>query len=154
MVRPVFMSSGASEKAINAGQRPLGYVGLIKYLKYLKYVPGTAALGNIAQDVGEYAGAAAERATQARAALDDVKKLIPTLDLAKRKAEVVEALRELDRPIVVVVDDVDRVPADEIRTIEGENDCSLKRRMIPRPARCSSAIARGFRFFLGRRRGA
>jgi hypothetical protein len=111
------MSSGAPEKAIKAGQKLLGYVGLIKYLKYLKYVPGTAALGNIAQDVGEHAGMVAERAEEARTALDDVKKLIPTLDLSKRKAEVAEALRELDRPIIVVVDDVDRLPADEIRTI-------------------------------------
>jgi hypothetical protein len=49
--------------------------------------------------------------------LGDLKKLLPTLDLAKRKAEVVDALRDLGRPIVVIVDDVDRLPAEEIRTI-------------------------------------
>ena len=105
------------EKAIKAGEKLLGYVGVIKHLKYLKYIPGAAFAGNIAEDIGGIAGDVAEGAKNAHDALDDVKKLIPTLDLAKRKSDVVEALKDLDRPIVVIVDDVDRLPADEIRTI-------------------------------------
>jgi len=105
------------EKAIKAGEKLLGYVGLIKHLKYLKYIPGAAFAGNIAEDVGGIAGNVAEGAKQASNALEDLKKLLPKLDLAKRKAEVVEALRELDRPIVIIVDDVDRLPADEIRIV-------------------------------------
>lgn len=109
--------SGAPDKALKAGEKLLGYIGLIKHLKYLKYVPGVAFAGNIAEDVTEIAGGVADGAKGARDALDDVKKLLPTLDLTKRKSEVVEALRDLDRPIVVIVDDVDRLPPDEIRTI-------------------------------------
>jgi hypothetical protein len=111
------VDSGAPEKALKAGEKLLGYVGLIRHLKYLKYVPGVAFAGNIAEDITEIAGGVTEGARNARDALDDLKKLLPTLDLAKRKAEVVAALRELDRPIVVIVDDVDRLPADEIRTV-------------------------------------
>ncbi len=111
------LGPGAPEKALKAGEKLLGYVGLIKHLKYLKYVPGVAFAGNLAEDITEIAGGVADNAKDARDALDDIKKLLPTLDLAKRKSEVVEALRDLDRPIVVIVDDVDRLPADEIRTM-------------------------------------
>ncbi|HTD06248.1 KAP family P-loop NTPase fold protein [Undibacterium sp.] len=111
------VDSAAPEKAIKAGEKLLGYIGLIKHLKYLKYVPGVAFAGNIAEDVAEIAEGAADGTKAARDALDDMKKLLPTLDLAKKKAEVVEALHDLDRPIVVIVDDVDRLPADEIRII-------------------------------------
>ncbi|PHV21606.1 hypothetical protein CSQ92_00310 [Janthinobacterium sp. BJB446] len=113
----ISLNPNLPEKAIKAGEKLLSYVGLIKHLKYLKYVPGAAFAGNIAEDIGGIAGDVAEGAKDARDTLDDFKKLIPTLDLAKRKAEVVEALRDLDRPIVVIVDDVDRLPADEIRTV-------------------------------------
>nr|WP_314547361.1 P-loop NTPase fold protein [uncultured Massilia sp.] len=114
------VNSGAPEKALKAGEKLLGYIGLLRHLKhlrYLKYVPGAAALGNIADDVGGFAEGAAEHVTEARDVLEDAKKLIPTLDLAKRKAEVVEALRDLDRTIIVIVDDVDRLPAEEIRSV-------------------------------------
>lgn len=110
----------SSEKAIKAGEKLFGYVGLIKHLKhlkYLKYVPGVAFAGNLAEDVAEIASDAAGGAKDAHDALEDLRKLLPTIDLAKRKAEVVEALRDLDRPIVVIVDDVDRLPAEEIRTV-------------------------------------
>lgn len=105
------------EKAVKAGEKLLGYVGLIKHLKYLKYIPGVAFAGHIAEDVAAVAEGVADGVEKAQGALDNVKKLLPTLDLAKRKAEVVEALRELGRPIVVIVDDVDRLPAEEIRII-------------------------------------
>jgi predicted KAP-like P-loop ATPase len=111
------LNPSSPEKAIKAGEKLLGYVGLIKHLKYLKYIPGTAFAGYIAEDVAGIAGGVAEGAKDASSALEDLKKLLPSLDLAKRKSEVVEALRDLDRPIVVIVDDVDRLPADEIRTV-------------------------------------
>ncbi|WP_081623859.1 P-loop NTPase fold protein [Cupriavidus sp. UYPR2.512] len=108
---------GTPGKAIKAGERLLGYIGLIRHLKYLKYVPGTAFAGNIAEDLAEIADNAADATKEAGDALSDVKRLLPTLDLAKKKAEVAEALRDFNRPIVVIVDDVDRLPADEIRTL-------------------------------------
>lgn len=114
------LGPGTAEKGVNAGQKLLGYVGLIghlKHLKYLKYVPGAGWAANIAEDVAEAAESVGKGSKAAQDALSEVKELLPGLDLSKRKAEVVEALRELDRPIVVFVDDVDRLPADEIRTI-------------------------------------
>jgi hypothetical protein len=61
------------------------------------------------------AGTVGDGVKVAQDALADMEKILPAFDLARRKAEVVDALRELDRPIVVIVDDLDRLPADEIR---------------------------------------
>lgn len=114
------LGPNTAEKGVKAGQKLLDYVGLIghlKHLKYLKYVPGASWAANIAEDVAQVAESVGEGSKTAQDAFDEVKKLLPALDLTRRKAEVVEALRELDRPIVVFVDDVDRLPAEEIRTI-------------------------------------
>ncbi|WP_083411851.1 KAP family P-loop NTPase fold protein [Janthinobacterium sp. 1_2014MBL_MicDiv] len=111
------LDPSSPEKAINAGEKLLGYIGLLKHLKYLKYIPGIAFAGNIAEDVGAITGTVVDGTKDATDALGDLKKLLPTLDLAKKKADVIDALRDLDRPIVVIVDDVDRLPADEIRTV-------------------------------------
>ena len=111
------LDSNDPDKALKVGEKLLGYVGLIGYLKYLKYVPGVAFAGNIASGFSDLTDSVANGVKDAREALDEVKKLLPNLDLAKRKSEVVEALRDLDRPIVVIVDDVDRLSANEIKTI-------------------------------------
>lgn len=113
----IHASVDVPEKSLKAGQKLLSYIGLIKHLKYLKYVPGVSWAGHIAQDAAEIAGTVADGVESAQRALDDVEKLLPNLDLAKRKAEVVEALCELGRNIVVIVDDVDRLPENEIRLI-------------------------------------
>lgn len=108
---------GALEEKLKIGEKLLGYIGLIKHLKYLKYVPGISFAGHLAEDAGDFAQTIAEGAEGARKAAEDIEKLIPHLDLAKKKAEIVEALRKLDRSIVVIVDDVDRLPEDEVRLV-------------------------------------
>lgn len=113
----IHLDTVTPEKGIKAGQKLLGYIGLLKHLKYLKYVPGVSWAGNIAEDTAEIAGTVGDATKSAQDALADMEKLLPTFDLARRKAEVVEALREFERPIVVIVDDLDRLPADEIRLI-------------------------------------
>ena len=111
------VSAFGTEKAVHVGEKIIGYVSLLKHLKFLKYVPTLSFAGHAVQEFSEIANAALDNASSAGAALEDVKKLLPTLDLARRKAEVVDALRNLDRPIVVIVDDLDRLPAEEIRTV-------------------------------------
>ena len=103
------------DKSIKAGQKLFGYIGLLKHLKYFKYVPGASWVGNITEDVAEIAGTVEDGVKAAQDALADMEKILPAFDLARRKAEVVDALCELDRPIVIIVDDLDRLPADEIR---------------------------------------
>jgi predicted KAP-like P-loop ATPase len=111
----IHLDTRSPEKSIKAGQKLFGYIGLLKHLKYFKYVPGVSWFGNIAEDTAEMAGTVGDGVKAAQDALADMEKILPTFDLARRKAEVVQALRELDRPIVVIIDDLDRLPADEIR---------------------------------------
>ena len=111
----IHLDTKSPEKSIKAGQKLFGYMGLLKHLKYFKYVPGASWVGNIAADTAEIAGTVGDGAKAAQDALAEMEKILPAFDLARRKAEVVDALRELDRPIVVIVDDLDRLPADEIR---------------------------------------
>ncbi|WP_431206841.1 KAP family P-loop NTPase fold protein [Burkholderia cepacia] len=108
---------GALEEKLKVGEKLLGYIGLIKHLKYLKYVPGIGFAGHIAEDAVGYAATIAEGVEGARKAAEDVEKLLPHLDLAKKKADVADALRKLNRSIVVIVDDLDRLPEDELRLV-------------------------------------
>lgn len=103
------------EKSIKAGQKLFGYIGLLKHLKYLKYVPAASFIGHAAEDIASMADTVGDGAKDAQDSLANMEKILPTFDLARRKDEVMDALRELDRPIVVIVDDLDRLPADEIR---------------------------------------
>lgn len=107
-----------AEVGINAGQKLLSYVALLRHLKYLKYVPGLGWAGTLMEDAGDAAvDAAVEGSSAGTEALRDIEKLLPNLDIGRRKEEVVAALTELDLSIVVVVDDIDRLVRDEIRTL-------------------------------------
>lgn len=80
-------------------------INFVRLLKSLKYIPGLSWAGHIAED--------AIKAGQET--LDDIKKLLPNLDLVQKKNEVIKALKKLERPIIVIVDDLDRLPVEEIR---------------------------------------
>ncbi|UJP06563.1 MAG: KAP family NTPase, partial [Nitrosomonas sp.] len=91
-----------AEQGINVSQKLINYASL---LISLKHIPGLSWAGHIAED-----------ATQAgQKTLDSIKKLLPELNLALKKDEVISALKDLSRPIIVVIDDLDRLPAEEIR---------------------------------------
>lgn len=90
------------KKGIDASRKLINFVRL---LKSLKYIPGLSWAGHIAED--------AIKAGQET--LDDIKKLLPNLDLVQKKNEVIKALKKLERPIIVIVDDLDRLPVEEIR---------------------------------------
>jgi len=106
------------EKGIETGQKLLNYVGL---LKHLKYIPGLSWAGHVAEDIPgivQAVASVAEQGTEAgQKAIGDFKRLLPSLDISQKRAEVVAALEDLDRPIVVVIDDLDRLPSEEIRAM-------------------------------------
>ena len=91
------------QKGINASQKLINYVSL---LKSLKYIPGLSSVGCAAEDA----------AKAGQETLNDIKKLLPGLDLTQKKKEVIEALNEFKHSIIVIVDDLDRLPAEEIRS--------------------------------------
>lgn len=90
------------KNGINASQKLIDFVRL---LKPLKYIPTLSWVGNIAED----------SAKAGQEALDGIKKLLPDFDLTQKKNDVINALKKLNRPIIVVIDDLDRLPAEEIR---------------------------------------
>lgn len=106
------------KKGIAASRKLLSYVGL---LKNLKYVPGLSWAGNVIEDfpgLMQTVATFSEQGTDAgRIALGDFEKLLPSWDISKKRDEVAEALGELDCPIVIVIDDIDRLPAEEIRAM-------------------------------------
>ncbi len=69
----------------------------------LKFVPGTEPWATLIKGVFEAVGKSTEK-------IADLKKL----DIEKRRDEVVEALRDLDQQIVIIVDDIDRLPPKEV----------------------------------------
>ncbi len=91
----IHLDTKSPEKSIKAGQKLFGYVGLLKHLKYLKYIPGASLVGNIAEVTAQMADTVGDGAKAAQEALAEMEKTLPAFDLARRKAEVVEALREL-----------------------------------------------------------
>lgn len=90
------------QNGIDVSQKLLNYASL---LISLKYIPGFSWIGLTAEDA----------INAGQKTLDDIKKLLPNLDLTQKKNEVIKALQELERPIIVIVDDLDRLPAEEIR---------------------------------------
>lgn len=106
------------KKGLLVSKKLLSYVGL---LKNLKYIPGLSWAGHAAEDIPELMetiAAVAEQGTDAgQKALGDFEKLLPSWDISKKRKEVIDALEELDRPIVIVIDDLDRLPAEEIRAM-------------------------------------
>lgn len=109
--------SSAGEKGVKAGAKLLGYIAIFNKLKYLKYVPGTAWAGNIAEAVDELFKVSEEVVETGGKTLDEMKKILPAIDLAGQKKAVVKALKELDRAIVIVVDDLDRLLPTEIQAM-------------------------------------
>ncbi|WP_423369471.1 KAP family P-loop NTPase fold protein [Burkholderia sp. LMG 32019] len=114
-----------AKKYLEVTGKILGYAGLLRHMKYLKYVPGVSFAGLAAEDVGNALHKAGEMATTAATRADDAKKVVEEAEklvavksgLAARKKEVVRALKKLDRSIVVVVDDLDRLTPDEIKAV-------------------------------------
>ena len=110
--------AGQIEKGLNLSRKLLDYVGL---LKYLKYVPGGVAVGNLAEAIGDLTttlGHVAEESQKAGEELTQaITRTLPKRDLNGAKGAVMKAIAELARPIVVVIDDLDRLRTEEIRAI-------------------------------------
>ncbi|APA84095.1 KAP family NTPase [Paraburkholderia sprentiae WSM5005] len=114
-----------AEKSLAVASKILGYAGLMRHLKYLKYVPGVSLFGVAAETVGDALHRASEFASEVGETVDNAKKVVEEAEklvavkagLSQRKKEVVAALKDLDRPIVVVVDDLDRLTSDEIKAV-------------------------------------
>lgn len=111
------IDSSAGEKGVKASEKLLGYIAIFNKLKYLKYVPGAGWAGNIVEAFDGFFKTSEELVDTGGKTLEEMKKILPAIDLAGQKTAVVMALKELDRPIVIVVDDLDRLLPTEIQAM-------------------------------------
>jgi hypothetical protein len=111
--------SDPSQKAaaVRAGSSVLRYLSLVRHLRYLKYVPGVSPFGQAAEDLSEFAATIGKGAREGAEDLEKLEKEIPRHSLEARKRGAVKALADLRRPIVVILDDIDRLPPEEIRSV-------------------------------------
>lgn len=104
-----------AEQGVTAGKRILDYLKLLRHLKYLKYVPAAGWAGQAGEALADYA----ENASKAGDAfVDDVRNtLAKDKGIEGLRHGVDKALDALGREVVVVMDDLDRLTRDEIRTV-------------------------------------
>ena len=83
----------------------------------MKYAPGLTAVGTIAEDLAAIAEKVGKGANESADDLEKLARQMPEHSLGARKDAVVGALAELGRPIIVILDDLDRLPPEEIRSV-------------------------------------
>ena len=89
-------------------QAVASYGDKLLYLKYLKYLPGVSGVGEFVEDHAE----------QLKQGLNSAKNALggqPSLGAARRAIE--QAIDGLQQPIVVIIDDLDRLRKTEIQTM-------------------------------------
>lgn len=90
-------------ESLSAAKKVLNFA---KFLSPVKLIPGVEPWGTLVENVLKSVG----DSTQAHADL-------AKLDLVGRKESVIDAITSIARPIVVFIDDIDRLQPDEIRTM-------------------------------------
>ena len=116
----ISLTSTSIRDGVDASQKLLNYLGLLKHLKhlrFLKYVPMTGWVGTLAEDTAGFIETASAGVSETATSLEELKKALPTLDISARRKEVTDALQKYDKSIIVIIDDLDRLPPEEIRTI-------------------------------------
>jgi hypothetical protein len=92
-----------SKDAINAAKKVLE---LGKFLAPIKLIPGVEPWGTMVESVVKSVGSATKAAGK-----------LSKLDLQGRKDRAQELLGKLNRPIVIVIDDIDRLPPNQVQLI-------------------------------------
>ncbi|MBB3014032.1 KAP family P-loop NTPase fold protein [Cupriavidus alkaliphilus] len=107
--------------AVTVSRRLLEYGAALRAVRFARYLPGIADAGEGVRAVIDTVAAVGETIqagnATAQAALDQLEKLLPTMSLPEKKDAVERALRDMDRPILIVIDDLDRLLPDEMRTV-------------------------------------
>jgi hypothetical protein len=89
-----------------ASKAAVNLITFAKFLAPIKLIPGVEPWGTIVEKVISSVG------LSAKAAVDMTK-----LDLRKRKNAVQQSIDDIGKPIIVIIDDIDRLPPAEVRTV-------------------------------------
>lgn len=103
---------GAARRGIEVGRKLLGYMSALAKVAQ----PASLLVDQSGLSAGAL-GIAGKSLDTTEAAVAQFGKLLGAIDLNARKQQVVSALKQLDCPIIVVVDDLDRLPPQEIRVM-------------------------------------
>jgi len=97
---------GIQSKSKNAGATAKKVLQFARILTPIKLIPGVEPWGTIVEKVFESIGNSAKAASE-----------FCDISLLARKAELNKNIGKLNREIIVIVDDIDRLPPEQVRTI-------------------------------------
>jgi hypothetical protein len=96
-------SIGLTDHAEDGKKAAKALLAYSSMFSVLKLIPGAEPWATMVKGVFEVVGKSTEK-------ISDLKKL----DIEKRRDAVVEAMRELKRQVVIIIDDIDRLPPKEV----------------------------------------
>jgi len=94
---------GMSSKAKNVQDAAKQLLAYSKVFNVMKWIPGAEPWASVIEKVLSGVGSATEKIGE-----------LKNLNLDKKRTAVVSALKKIKRPIVVFIDDLDRLPPDEV----------------------------------------
>ncbi len=97
---------GASDHSGNAKETGKHLLAFSKMLAPIKLIPGVEPWGTMVERVLGAVGGAAESGAD-----------LAAMNLMRRKNMLQDQLAKLERPIIVIIDDIDRLPPDQIRLV-------------------------------------
>lgn len=94
---------GMSDHAVDAQNAATQLLSYSKVFTAVKFIPGAEPWASLVQGVFEAVGDASKTVGNFK-----------NLNVEERRSKVVESIKKLDRSIVVFIDDIDRIPPDEV----------------------------------------
>ena len=101
-----------AKEGVEVGRKLLGYMSA-----FLRVSQPASLLVDQSGFLAGLIGVAGSTVDTTKASSEEIGKLLGTADLKAQRAQVVSELTKLPCPIVVIVDDLDRLPANEIRVM-------------------------------------
>ncbi|MCW5322829.1 hypothetical protein D5039_17250 [Verminephrobacter aporrectodeae subsp. tuberculatae] len=96
-------------KFLKVAENLLLYAGFISSIKWSKYIPKPR--NKFSEKLLEALGFISKKAQE------NIKECLSEIDLGKRKSDVIAGLAGLNRPLIIIIDDLDRLPPEGIRLI-------------------------------------
>ncbi|MCW5258031.1 hypothetical protein D5038_17190 [Verminephrobacter aporrectodeae subsp. tuberculatae] len=96
-------------KFLKVAEDLLLYAGFINDIKWTKYIPKPRT--KLSERLLEAVGFVSKKVQE------NIKECLSEIDLGKRKSDVIAGLVALDRPLIIIIDDLDRLPPEEILLI-------------------------------------
>jgi len=97
---------GVQSKSQNANQAAQKVLKFGKMLAPIKLVPGVEPWGSLVENILNGVGGAAQAASE-----------LKNISLQSRKDDLQKNLRKINRPILIIIDDVDRLPPEHVRLV-------------------------------------